>query len=128
MDIIKIIGIGIATAILCLILRQTKPEFAVVIGIIGTIIILFLVMDGLSAVIVSINSMANKTGIKTEILSAILKIIGIGYLCEFATSICKDAGANSISEAVTMGGKIIILVLAIPIIESLINIVTGVII
>jgi stage III sporulation protein AD len=112
---------------LCLILRQNKPEFAAAAGIAGTIIILFSVVQNLGTVIGSITEIAGKTGIKTELLSAILKIVGIGYLCEFASSICKDAGANSICEAVTLGGKIIILVLAIPIIEALINVVTGII-
>jgi stage III sporulation protein AD len=126
-DIIKIITVGLATAVSCVLLKQTKPEIAVAVGLAGSVVILAMVMSGLSGIIGVINSVAARTGIKNEILSAILKIVGIGYLTEIAYDICKDAGSSSVADMVALGGKIVILVVAIPVIEGLVEIVLGII-
>lgn len=48
MDIVKIIGIGLISLIIIILLKQYKPEFAIYVSIIAGILILVLVMDKLS--------------------------------------------------------------------------------
>lgn len=126
MDIIKIITVGLATAIACVLLKQTKPEIAVVVGLAGSVVILIMMLSGLAGIVGTIRSIAARTGIQSEILTAILKIVGIGYLTEIGAGICKDAGSSSTADIVSLGGKIVILVVAIPIIEGLVEIVLGI--
>lgn len=126
MDIVKIIGIALVTTFAVLVLRPTKPELAAVVSIAGGVIVLLMFVDSLSRVLTGFNSIVNRTGIKSEIFSALLKIIGIGYLTDFASGICADAGNNSMAQKVTLAGKVIILVLALPIIDNLIQIIVGI--
>jgi stage III sporulation protein AD len=79
----------------------------------------------LTGVLVSISALVSRTGIRSDIFAALLKIIGIGYLTEFAAGICSDAGNNSMAEKVLLAGKVIILALALPIVGNLIEIVSG---
>ena len=120
------IVIAVASALGVLLLRQVKPELAVIVGLVGTILIFLMVVNGLTKIISSINGIVAQTGLATEIFSSILKIVGIGYLCEIAASICQEAGAKAVSDMVILGGKIIIMVLAIPIIQALVDVVLGV--
>lgn len=120
------IVIGMATALGVLLLRQVKPELAVVVGLVGTILIFMMVVSGLTQIISSIHGIVNQTGLATQLFASILKIVGIGYLCEIAASICQEAGAKSVADMVILGGKIIIMVLAIPIIQALVDVVLGV--
>lgn len=120
------IVIAIATAIGVLLLRQVKPELAVVVGLVGTILIFMMLVSGLTQIISSINGIVNQTGMATQLFASILKIVGIGYLCEIASSICQEAGAKAVADMVILGGKIIIMVLAIPIIQALVDVVLGV--
>jgi len=120
------IVIGMATALGVLLLRQAKPELAVVVGLVGTILIFMMVVTGLTKIISSINGIVNQTGLATQLFANILKIVGIGYLCEIASSICQEAGAKTVSDMVILGGKVIIMVLAIPIIQALVDVVLGV--
>ena len=99
MDIFRIIGVGLATAITALIVKQVKPEIALIVGAAGGVIML--------------------------IFSAVLKIIGIGYITEFSANLCVDAGSSSIANKILLAGKILILVSAIPIITNLIDIIAG---
>lgn len=126
MDLTKLIVIAVASALGVLLLRQVKPELAVVVGLVGTILIFLMVVNGLTQIISSINGIVTRTGLATELFSSILKIVGIGYLCEIAASICQEAGAKAVADMVILGGKVIIMVLAIPIIQSLVDVVLGV--
>ena len=51
----------------------------------------------------------------------ILKVIGVAYICEFVSSVCKDAGESAVASKVEAGGKIIIVYLALPILTSLLD-------
>lgn len=120
------IVIGMASALGVVLLRQAKPELAVVVGLVGTILIFMMVVSGLTKVVSSINGIVAQTGLATQLFASILKIVGIGYLCEIAASICQEAGAKAVADMVVLGGKIIIMVLAIPIIQALVDVVLGV--
>lgn len=120
------IVIGMATALGVLLLKQVKPELAVIVGLVGTVLIFIMVVSGLTQIINSINGIVNQTGMATQLFASILKIVGIGYLCEIAANICQEAGAKAVADMVILGGKIIIMVLAIPIIQALVDVVLGV--
>lgn len=120
------IVIGMASALGVLLLRQVKPELAVVVGLVGTILIFMMVVSGLMQIVGNINGIVAQTGLANQLFASILKIVGIGYLCEIASNICQEAGAKSVADMVILGGKIIIMVLAIPIIQSLVDVVLGV--
>ena len=119
----KIIAIALITCVATLIVKPVRPDFAVFISIVGGIIILFMLVSYLSSIFDVFNEIFNLTNINSSIYSIIFKIIGIGYLVEFTASICADTGNNSLGDKVLLGGKIIILVMALPIITSILEIV-----
>lgn len=121
MDIIKIIGIGIAALIIIIILKQYKPEFAVYISIIAGIAILLLSLSQMSGVINLLKDISSRASISSEFLGIILKITGIAILTEFAVSICQDSGESAIANKIDIGGKIMIITMSIPIISSLLE-------
>ena len=98
--------------------RETKSK--------GLCRAILMFVESLSQVLDGFSSIVRRTGIKSEVFSALLKIIGIGYLTEFAAGICADAGNNSMAQKVTLAGKVVILVLALPIINNLIEIIIGI--
>jgi len=126
MDLVKIIGIALVTTFAVMVLKPTKPELAAVVSIAGGVIVLLMFVDALSQVLGGFTAIVNRTGVSSEVFSALLKIIGIGYLADFAAGICTDAGNNSMAQKVSLAGKVIILVLALPIIDNLIQIIIGI--
>lgn len=58
-----------------------------------------------------------------------LKILGVAYLAEFASVICRDAGEQAVAQKVEFAAKVIIAVLALPILvailESIMDIMPG---
>lgn len=98
MEIIKIIGIGLISLIAIIIIKQYKPEFAVYISLMASILILTLAFDKLFDVVNLLKNIANKTAINTAYIALLMKITGIAILTEFAVSICKDCRRNSNCE------------------------------
>lgn len=123
MDIIKIIGIGLISLIIIIILKQYRPEFTIYVSIIAGVLIIMLSMDKLTGIINILTTLSNKTGLNAEYLGILLKITGIAMLTEFAVSICNDAGESAIATKVDLGGKIIIISISIPIIVALLELI-----
>lgn len=121
MDIIKIIGVGLTSLIIIIILKQYKPEFVIYVSILAGAIILFLVMDKLAAIINLLTSLSQKANINSQFLGILLKITGIAILTEYAVSICKDSGESAVANKIDMGGKVIIIGVSIPIISVLLE-------
>lgn len=121
MDIIKIIGIGLISLIVIIILKQYRPEFAVYVSILAGIFILLISISQISGVINLLKNLATKANINSEFLGIILKITGIAILTEFAVSICQDSGESSIANKIDIGGKVMIITISIPIISSLLE-------
>ncbi len=121
MDIVKIIGVGLISLIIIIIVRQYKPEFTLYVSLLAGAIILVFIMDKLDGIITLLTTLSNKTAINNEFLTLLIKITGIAFLTEFAVSICKDTGETAIANKVDMGGKVIIVSMSIPIISSLLE-------
>ena len=123
--IFKIISVAIITCIAVMVVKPVRSDFAVVLSIVGGIIILVFVLSYFSNIFDVFNQIFKMTGINTSIYTVVFKIIGIGYLTEFTASICNDTGNVSLGDKVMLGGKIVVLVMALPIVMSILDIVVG---
>ena len=123
MDIIKVVAVGLITLIATIIVKQVKPEIAMLITLAGSIVIIIFTIQMLQNVFGNFMNIFNKTGVSNSMFVPVLKIIGIGYLCEFGANLCVDGGCNSIADKILFCGKIAILIIALPIINSVIDVV-----
>lgn len=125
MEIFKIIGVAFVTAVTAILLKSTKPELSFAVTVTGVIIILVFVADMLQNTVNIIAAIARLTGIENGLIKILLKIVGVGYLTEFSAGILNDFGSNAVADKVILGGKLTILILALPIIESVLGLVSG---
>lgn len=123
-EIIKIVAIGLISLVIIIILKQYKPEFAIYISIITGLIIIYMVINRLEGIINLLKTISNKSGINNQFLELLLRITGIAFLTEFAINLCKDAGENAIASKIEIGSKVVIVSMSIPIISSLLEIIS----
>ncbi len=123
MEIIRIVGIGLVATFLAVILRNIRPEFSLYITIVTGIVIFSMILKELEYVIRILNDLAKRINIEFLYFSTILKIIGMAYLVEFGAQIARDADEGSIAMKIELGGKVIIMVLSIPILLALIELI-----
>lgn len=124
--IIKVIIVGIVSAILSVILRQHKPEYSSIIAIACGIVIVSMIKDDLAAVVDTIRSAVKSLEIESTYISTLIKIIGIAYLTQFGASICEDAGEKAIAMKLELAGRLVIILMTAPIMFAIINLITGI--
>ena len=54
-------------------------------------------------------------------IQTLLKIIGITYIAEFASDLCKDAGYQTVAGQIQIFGKLSVLTISIPILSALLQ-------
>lgn len=124
MDILKIILISLLALSLILIVKQIRPEMAMLVSLTTVTIIFIFCIDKIGQVIELLTRLTQSSGMPMEFLSIMLKIIGIAYLTEFGASICKDAGESAIAAKIQFAGKCVIMLLGINIIGNFVDTVT----
>lgn len=125
MEIFKVVGFSIVSVVLIVLLKEEKKEMALLLTIVSGICILVFVLSKLTPIIDMLNSLINNSGINKDFLVIILKITGIAYLVEFGKNICVDAGQSAIATKLEMAGKVIIVSLSLPLITTLVNLLSG---
>ncbi|WP_313756445.1 stage III sporulation protein AD [Tissierella sp.] len=123
MEIIKIVGVGVVATVLIIILKDIRPEFSLFISLLTGVIIFSMILGELSYVIGTLNTLAKRVNIEFAYFSTILKIIGMAYIVEFGAQISRDAGEEGIAMKIELGGKVLIMVLAIPILLALMELI-----
>ena len=123
MQIFQLVGIAFVTAVAALVLKGTKPELAFAVTVAGSIILLLFVFEVFKGSVSIFGDIASETGIDSSLVKILLKMVGIGYLVEFSAGILNDFGQNSVADKLVFCGKVVILVLAIPILESVLTLI-----
>lgn len=123
MELFQLVGIAFVTAVAALLLKGTKPELAFAVTVAGSVILLLFVFDILKDGIGIFGDIAKETGLDLALVKALLKMVGIGYIVEFSAGILSDFGQNSVADKLVFCGKVLILILAVPILESVLGLI-----
>ena len=121
MEILKIIGVAFVTSIASILLKATKPEMSFVVTVTGVVVILLFIMDSLQNTVGIFMEVAKLTGIENGLIKILIKIVGVGYLTEFAVGVLNDFGSSVVADKVIFAGKITIALLSLPVLEGLLR-------
>ena len=73
----------------------------------------------------SLGRIGNYIKVDQRFFGTMIKMIGITYLAEFSSGICKDAGYQSIASQIEIFSKLTILAMGLPILQTLLEVMTG---
>ncbi|GEB31613.1 MULTISPECIES: stage III sporulation protein AD [Brevibacillus] len=121
MEIVQIVGLGLVATILALVIKEQKPMFAFLLAIASGVIIFYFLVGKIAEVIRILEKLAVQADLNLVFLETILKIIGIAYIAEFGAQMTRDAGQGAIASKIELAGKVLILVMAVPIIQIIIE-------
>ena len=123
--IIQISMLGIGAVVLALLLKQQKSEYALYLSLTAVILILIFSINRLQVVMDTIQKMEQYTGIDVAMLKILIKLMGITYVAEFASGICKDAGFSAIGSQIEMFAKFSIMAVSVPVLLTLLETIEG---
>ena len=120
MSVINVAMIGVCGVLLSVFLKQQKNDYALYISLGAAVCILILAVNRLGTVMESIEKI--QSYIRIDVL---IKMIGITYVAEFASGLCRDAGYASVGAQIEMFGKFSIMAVSMPILLALIETIEG---
>ena len=121
MDIIQVGLLGITAVFLALFIKNYKSEYSILISIVACICIFIFLIGKLELVLSYINSVVELIPVDGRYLAMILKMIGITYVAEFATDICRESGYQAIAGQIEIFAKLSILLISMPVLMGFIE-------
>lgn len=118
---LKIGILGIAGILTAIFMKEVKPSFAVWISMTTCLLIFFYAVNKISFLTDTIQSLQEYVHLKESYLATLLKLVGITYVADFASNLCKDAGYGAIAGQIEFFGKISILTISAPIVLALLE-------
>lgn len=112
--ILKIGLIGVVAAILATFLKKERAEIAVLMACAAGMLIFYYILSQISVVVEFLSQLLEMVAMEETYYLQLLKMLGVAYVAEFASSICKDAGQQSIAGMIELFAKISIVALSIP--------------
>ncbi len=119
-----VVAVVMVSAIMILLVKKYSPEYAIVVTIVASGTVLMFLVFILKDVFLSVADIFDKTGLDKGIFKLVLKALGLCYLSEFASDVCRDFGQTSLAAKVELAGKISIVVLTFPLIRQILSAVT----
>ncbi|HAA89373.1 MAG: Stage III sporulation protein AD [Thermoanaerobacterales bacterium 50_218] len=121
MEVLQVVGIGLVITVLAVLIRGQRPEFAVLLALGFGILVFLLILDKVGVVISVFRDLSRKAQIEDFYLTTLLKVLGIAYVAEFGAQICRDAGEGAIASKIELAGKVLIVLLALPILTGILE-------
>ena len=121
MEVYKIVAVGLVCAVIVVWLKSVGSEYALLAAIASSVLLLTMTLSYVIRFVGFFNRLSETTGVSSEVVVLVLKILGISYLIEFSSSLIEDFGLKSLSEKVVFAGKIVILTLSVPVVESVVS-------
>ena len=123
--IFRIIVIALMGVILAMFLKTQKPEYSVFLSLCIAALILFCVLGLFTSAKEQLSSLSSYLTQDNQYFGLLFKMIGITYLSEFCSGICKDAGYQAIGSQIEVFAKVTILLAGLPILMTLIETIQG---
>lgn len=121
MSVLTIGILGIAGALLAVELKGLKGEYGIYLVAAVGLVIFFYGIKKLKTVIETIRQVQSYIRLNRMYLEVLLKMIGITYIAEFSSGICKDAGYGSLGSQIEIFGKLSVLAVSMPILLALLD-------
>lgn len=119
MDMLKLAGVAICAALMAMLLRRMKPATGTAVALAGGALVALLLLPALQQAVHGVTTIARSGGVSDAYMAQLLKIGGVSLLMDFAAQTCRDAQEEGLAMKVELAGRVTLIGLALPFMESL---------
>lgn len=125
MNIVTVCGFGILAVVLCLTVRQIKPDMAVIVSIAAGIAILGMAISALVPSISAVTALTEQAGIDSGFAAVLIKALAVCYITTLSADCARDAGEAALGAKLEIAGRVAIAAISLPVFTNLASLVTG---
>lgn len=126
MSFFKIICAVVVGVLLAIKLKSINSPLWVYLSLALSIFVLFYILNRLSFVLDFLDDVMGDIGLESGYFEILIKIVGISYLCEFASNICRESGFIAVAGQIEIGGKMTMMMMSMPILIAIVETITSV--
>lgn len=120
------VALALLAVVMVLILRQSNRGIAELLSVLVCCMALGLGLQFIEPVVEFIRSFGNLEGLNSEMLTIILKVVGISVTAEIAALLCDDSGNSAIGKALQFLATGVILCLSMPMLTAFLQLIEGI--
>lgn len=120
-DLFQVAVFCLIAAVLAIMLRQYRPEYAVFISLACSVLTVLYLLQGVAQVMDELGGLLKNAMLPEGLLQVVVKCLGVCILTELAANTCRDAGEQAIGAKVELAGKVTLVLVSLPLFERLLN-------
>ena len=116
--LLRALILGVMGSAIILVIKPKAPEIGLLLAITVTVLLLTLAVELLRGIFDFIEVLQAAANLSPEIISPVMKAVGIGIVTRICADICKDAGQGAIASVVELIGTVTALFIALPLMQT----------
>ena len=121
MQIERIVAFAAVAALLCVVVRQTRPDMALALTLFAGAALLATYAAGLWQVVDAMSELSARAGLSDVFVATLSKVLGVALLGEFGAQVCRDAEQSALAQRVELGARLILTLMALPMLSSILD-------
>lgn len=123
MDILALAAVGVTAAICGVMLRQRTPEVGLVLSLTACALLLRHTLPMMETIRDVLKEVAALAELSPEILSPMLRTVGLAVVTKLASSLCRDAGESGVASFLEVAGGAAAVMTALPLLKMVLGLV-----
>lgn len=125
--LIAAVGVLLCAALLSTVLRVWRPELALGLSLAAGALVVGLLLKELAPLLTSLRRMMTVGGLSDNALAVVLRAAGVCFVTQWAADTCRDAGQSALAGKAELTGRVLLLLMTVPLFEQVLALVTGVV-
>lgn len=121
----QIIGISVVALIFGLFMRDYNKTVSLILVIFAALLILFKTIGGITEIAAALNDIASGVSETSAYIKLMFKVLGIALVTQIVADLCRDCGESALASQTEVAAKIIIVTLILPLFETVVKIISG---
>lgn len=121
----QVFGIAAVCLLLAVFLKSQNKMFALFVTLGGAVLIFLISSDAAFNVFDALSDIEDSAGYTGTYVTMMLKVLGISIVTQVVCDICRDNGESALASQTEIASKIMVLAMLLPLFQTVIQIVTG---
>lgn len=123
--IVAVMGVLLCAGMLAVVLRGQRPELAMCLSLAAGALVVTLLMRHITPALTALDGMVQGSTIPSEYIKIVLKASGICVLTQLTADTCRDAGETALAGKAELAGRMVLLLISLPLFEDMLQLVTA---
>lgn len=124
---IKIVAFCIVTVLIAVVLKKYNSIYSILISVAGCIFVILMIAEDFFSIVSKVTSLASDFSYTYSYIKLMIKTLGICIITQIVSDMCIDAGEKAMSTIVETGAKVTVIAMMMPLFETLVNIISGIV-